>query len=413
MNVLLSATGQAMLKPLSPKERQPLSRRESTAAARAGKVCILNSFAIRPNAGGPIGVIRDSIARIKGRNWELRSYAEVGKHSLARRAFHRAVGPMLWNYPRKAKLNREIEHNKLCFSRLQGIDEYPLIWFHDLISYFACRPLMTKRQGAVLQLHHPELPAKEASHHGWYNAWDVRLIERLQDWALRDSDVLVLANRGASRIYGGLLQKAKRVTYLPNAICETPVKECPRLSSDLVSFVFLGRRNAVKGFDLLIDAFRQARAINGKLTLYVIGEGAKVEGPGVVDLGFSSVPETWLAAADCVVVPNRSSYLDLNVLQALSLNKPVLMTCSHGHQDFKDASSAIYAVEEASVESLRKALLDAPRWLSSLSAGNLENRQLYEERYSLTVFAKLLDEVCADLVSSWTSKSSHDDAVPH
>jgi glycosyltransferase involved in cell wall biosynthesis len=362
------------------------------------RVCILNSYELRPNTGGAIGVIRESFNKVSGRSWELRHTLTGGRPSRSLRYFSRIATPWLRRYSRRCRLTQEIENHVASFLSVPGVREYPVVWFHDLIPYFACRPFLRRSQRAVLQLQYPELPSQEAANHGWYNDCDIALIERLQRWALADADALVLANRFAEQIYGALLANTRRIVYLQNAVAEPQVGDYPLLSADHTNVVFVGRRNRVKGFDVLLEAFGRAHDTDNRLKLYLCGGGDRVDRPGVIDLGFSQAPEQWLAAASCVVAPNRSSYMDLNVLQALSLNKPLIMSCSQGHEELRGASPAICEVQPGSVESLTAALLGAPRWLATLGAGCHDNRSLYERRFSLTAFEACLDEVCQGLL---------------
>ncbi len=362
------------------------------------KVCILNSFDIFPNYGGPTGVFREAFLKVNGPDWEMRSYADVRRlPALVRKARHRAIGPLLKGYSRDAHLHRQIAHDAAYFSGVSGIRQYPVVWFSDLLQYFSCRPLLAPGQRAVLHLHSPALPSIEAQEQAWCNYHDRRLIARIERWALQDADLLVLANRGAERIYGDL-RNGKPIAHLQNAMSGEGAGEVPALSVSHTNFLYVGRRIGLKGFDLLIAAFREAYARNPMLRLYLLGNGEPCLEPGMVDLQFSRVPEKWIAAASCVVIPNRSSYLDLNLLEALSLNAPVMMTCTEGHEMFLGAGPGIYPVPSATVEALRDALLAAPDWLAGMQGQQPTNRELFERDFSLEKFASRLNEICAALL---------------
>jgi glycosyltransferase involved in cell wall biosynthesis len=368
------------------------------------KICILNAHELSPNKGGSIGVFREAFSKVTGVHWELRSFCEVKRLTAApAKLTYRLSAPLLWGYSRKAKLHRNIANQAALFRNLREINRYRAIWFSDVEQYFACRPLLAPYQKTVLHLHCPELPSREAAEHGWYSPTDIELIAKVERWAFHDADLIVLANEGCKEIYGELSTKAKRITYLPNALSGNDPGECPILSDDHTNLIFIGRRNKVKGFDVLIEAFKAAHAVDHSLRLYLLGDGEPIMSPGVVDLGFSQTPDKWLAAASCVVIPNRSSYLDLNLIQALSLNVPVIMTCTQGHRIMRESSAAIYELDSASVACLTNALIDAPRWLGTLGSKNQDNRLLFEHNYSLDIFRRRLDSICEDLISETIS----------
>ena len=234
---------------------------------RRNLVCILNSYDIAPNYGGPIGVFREAFTKVSGAHWELRSYADVKRPmALVRKSAHRLFGPILKGYSRRAHLHRHVAHDAAYFRGIPGIFDYPAVWFSDLFQYYACRPSLARGQKAVLHLHNPALPSIEAQMQPWLNADDHRLISRIEQWALRDADLLVLANRGAEAIYGDL-RKGKAIAHLQNALSGDDPGEAPILSTEHTNLLFVGRRNSLKGFDLLNEALLQAHSINPALRL--------------------------------------------------------------------------------------------------------------------------------------------------
>jgi glycosyltransferase involved in cell wall biosynthesis len=360
----------------------------------ASKVCILNSYGITPNYGGPIGVFREAFLKVSGANWEIRSFSEVASGvANLRKVWHRLAGPSLKTYARTASLHRQFAHDAAYIEAIPGLRHYPAVWFSDLLQYLACRPSLAPSQKAILQLHNPALPSLEAEEQPWLNADDRALIQRGQRWALANADLVVLANRGAEEIYGELLA-GRPVAHLQNAMAGDGAGEAPILSRDHTNFLFVGRRNRLKGFDLLMDGFARAHDRNPSLRLYLLGDGAPETAPGVVDLQFSRTPDKWIAAASCVVIPNRSSYLDLNLLQALSLDTPVMLTCTEGHGGMRDAGPGLFDIGAATAEAVSEAMLAAPKWLAGLKGARPSNRDIFERDYALPGFAARLDDIC-------------------
>jgi glycosyltransferase involved in cell wall biosynthesis len=364
------------------------------------RICVLNNYTISSNQGGPVGVIRESFGKLRSDFWELRDISD--------NSFWKYKAYRLWTfasniirkpYGNNCNIAADVARIKAAYSAMAGMREYNYIWFHDLVPFCALQPMLKRNQKTILQLHYPELPSAEVAKNQWYGTGDLTLFKLMEKRALETADVIVLANKGAEGIYGQLLPVGRRIVYLPNAMDYPKVGEIPLLSRDHTNFIFIGRRNLVKGFDLMLEAFSRALTQNPLMRLYLCGNGEPVVQPGVVDLGFSRVPEKWLAAADAVIIPNRSSYLDLNLIQALSLNKPVIMSCTEGHEIFHKASSAIYEIKSNSIGDLTSALLASPRWLASLGGSNTENFDLYERNFALPNFSRTLDRICQDLLS--------------
>jgi glycosyltransferase involved in cell wall biosynthesis len=294
----------------------------------------------------------------------------------------------------------DIARIRAAFLTTPRMDHYKWFWFQDLIPFFAIRPLLRKDQKCILQLHYPELPSVQVADNSFYTNADQKFFAHLEKWALETANIIVLANEGAKKIYGSLIPDSQEVMFLQNAMEPQIPGEIPFLSSKFTNLLFVGRRNKVKGFDLLLEAFARAHSENSGLRLYLCGNGEPVIQAGVVDLGFSKVPEKWLAAADAILIPNRSSYLDLNLIQALALNKPVIMSCTEGHEIFRDSSNAILHVQPLSIDSLTTALLKVPQWISSLGDSNTENLDLFRAQFGLDLFERSLNSICADILDS-------------
>lgn len=105
-----------------------------------------------------------------------------------------------------------------------------------------------------------------------------------------------------------------------------------------VTFVFAGAASPVKGFDLLLDAFRRVRAEEPAARLWTIGPpgpAAQAGAPspeGVSALG--PLPQAELAArfraADCLVLPSRNESFGMVVPEALASGLPVLVSAGAG-----------------------------------------------------------------------------------
>lgn len=100
----------------------------------------------------------------------------------------------------------------------------------------------------------------------------------------------------------------------------------------------LGRAEASKGLDLLIDAFVAADLPQTRLAIVGGGrdwEGLRQRAPAEVLMpGFVAQPQQWFSAFDAFVSAARSEPFGLVFLEAMSAGLPVLATRSQGGEHF-------------------------------------------------------------------------------
>jgi glycosyltransferase involved in cell wall biosynthesis len=271
--------------------------------------------------------------------------------------------------------------------------DYPWIWFHDCMTMAACLDLLPAGQKVILQSHCPQLPSEEEA--GWSRGEDdVAWVRRAERDAFSRADVCVLPNEHSRDIYAPLLSATSRVEYLLSG-CRPMTPRCvPPLDPQYIYYLYLGRRLEIKGFDLVLEAFQRAHGENSRLRLLIVGGGAPVEMPGVIDIGRSEEPASWLAACDYLVCGNRQSYFDLSIMEALSLGTPLIMTNTGGHRYFAERTSpGIFAVAAADAGLIADAFLNHPTKRSGNSAGVEANRQLYRECLTDNCYRARLDEL--------------------
>ena len=120
----------------------------------------------------------------------------------------------------------------------------------------------------------------------------------------------------------------------PQADARRRLRQQHGIPEDAWVFGALGRMESSKGFDLLIEAFRQA-ALPGAY-LVIVGQGGalrqlrRAAGPQVVFPGFTDAPQNWLAAFDSFVSPARSEPYGLVLLEAMQAGLPVVATRTEG-----------------------------------------------------------------------------------
>ena len=146
--------------------------------------------------------------------------------------------------------------------------------------------------------------------------------------------------------------------------------------------MYIGRRNKIKGFDIVLETFRKAREKRKDINLVIIGNGEKINEEGITDIGFSKNPIGWYNSADYLINANRQSYFDLSVIEALTTGIPIIMADNFGHGYYKGKSSLIKTFDVNSPDELYKIL-----------TGNLEKRD-YKKRENIELYEKNLTDGC-------------------
>ena len=107
------------------------------------------------------------------------------------------------------------------------------------------------------------------------------------------------------------------------------------ISKDTIALAYIGRKNKIKGYDVFCQT-----ALNLKKSdkfVFLSAGGGVIKTPqssNIIDFGWTSDPGSILNACDYVVAPNKETYFDLGIIQALSLNKPIITTPTGGNRWF-------------------------------------------------------------------------------
>lgn len=214
---------------------------------------------------------------------------------------------------------------------------------------------------------------------------------------------------------------ASRITVIPNGVCE----ECFPLTDkqaflnrhglpDVPMILFMGRLNTIKGPDLLLQAFIQARYRFPDYHLVFAGPDGgtltrllqEAEQAGVADqvrfIGYVSVEDKSAAYhhAQLLVVPSRQEAMSIVALEAGICGTPVLLTDQCGFSDVRqvDPRMEVVATVDGIASGLSNLLADAavlkqisPAWKNFVERryawSNIieEYLKLYKEIISLPV----------------------------
>lgn len=107
---------------------------------------------------------------------------------------------------------------------------------------------------------------------------------------------------------------------------------------------YIGRHNRIKGYDILKEIALKILLNRNDVTFVIGGIASKtirpLNHPRWKELGFVNPAEV-LAMSDCFVLPNRQTYFDLVLLEALSIGCPVIASATGGNKTVYKKTNAI------------------------------------------------------------------------
>lgn len=367
------------------------------------KPCLIfNTYHLRLTDGGPSGFLAQNLVGGSSPYYHLGKWHGYEEPSGWRLNWRRRVQ----GEPRRTLAKVGLTEKSclawgICSARSTFEQEqagsYPWIWFHDVKNMAACLDLIQPHQKVILQPHCPELPSEEVAAQdypedavAWYRAAERRAFAR--------ADVCILPNKDTVPIFSSLMRQDQRVEYLLSGCRQQIARFTLPLDPAYVYYLYLGRRIPIKGFDLVMEAFQRAHKANSSLRLLLIGPGEPARVPGVIDVGHTTEPASWLAACDYLVSANRQSYFDLAVMEALSLGTPLIIACTGGHRFFADANSpGIAALPATEVELLTLSFLDHRLKRSNNAQASAANQELYRNHLAGAAYRARLDRLLARL----------------
>lgn len=178
----------------------------------------------------------------------------------------------------------------------------------------------------------------------------------------------------------GLHLSKNLVNTVANAIDKEYIKKCvseknPFDVSEKVRFVAVGRFHAVKGFDMLVRAFKIVKSTIPNAELYIVGEyhddnpiyqeiqkylGKNDLQDSVVCTGFKANPYVYMKNADCFVLSSRNEGLPNVMIEALYLGTPVAaMKCIPVIERIVAEGKTGYLARKENIEELAEAMIKA------------------------------------------------------
>lgn len=236
---------------------------------------------------------------------------------------------------------------------------YDIIHFHSSWELVKSASILRGFRGKVILTTHSPLPwhveyLDSLSGKGRNDVISLRLEHLLEDIdreAFERADCIISPCRNSMdgyrrhwKIFDELLA-GKQQIFLPTAILPEqnhPIAHLRKnlgLEEDSLLFLFVGRHNEAKGYDLLVKAAEALFAASSRAYVVVAGKEAPLHGPGHprwIELGWRGDIAALMASCDWLVLPNRDTYFDLVLLEAMAAGLPAVVSAVGGNLYFSD-----------------------------------------------------------------------------
>ncbi|WP_257125778.1 glycosyltransferase, partial [Arcobacter porcinus] len=163
---------------------------------------------------------------------------------------------------------------------------------------------------------------------------------------------------------------------------------------------YVGRKNYIKGFDIFCQI---AEYFKDDVNYYFISAGTGVlQYPlqnNFIDIGWTNDPSSVINSSDLQIIPNRNTYFDLGVIQALSLNTTIITTDTGGNKWFLDKKLNIHFADYNELNSFIDLIKN-----ENIYSKDKRNQDFYEKYMNNQDFAKNYQDLYKNIFNSHKEK---------
>ncbi len=291
-----------------------------------------------------------------------------------------------------------------------SVHSYKILHFHETIDLWRYRELLSDYKGKIVLTSHTPKPyhlelLEDVMNLTKYeiSLYNYKRLEAIDLYAYQKADELIFPCREATEPYlycwplFAAILRAKPVSFIATGVVASVISKNEiltrqelQLSADAFVVTYVGRKTAVKGYDLLVRAAEQLMALHDDLYFIIVGkkDDTVSRHPRWIETGWTDDPFSYVGAGNLHVVPNRCTNFDLNVLEVLSLGRPLLLSDTGGNKIFKQFGSDAVFYHEPSVDSLMLCLEQAYQMRDVLKNSGEDNKKIYQNYFTAERFAK-------------------------
>ncbi|WP_159947797.1 glycosyltransferase [Polaribacter septentrionalilitoris] len=353
------------------------------------KILMVCDYPLLKNEGGPKGYFNKCIVNNLPHNVHLLNEVIPKKISIQKKVLLRLDKLYII-------LKRKKYSNKNLANKFIKIEKYKFLYFHDMYSFYDVIHLIKKDQVVLFQSHAPEIPSLEVYNIG-VRGKKLEFVKLVEKRAFERANYLILPNKQCLTIYSSLLSKNIRVKYLRTGIKPIGKLQEIYIDENKINLFYIGRRNEVKGFPLLLKTFKKVLKERDDIRLYIAGNGEKIDyEDNIIDLGATNIAHDWINNMDYVISPNKTSYFDLNIIESIAIGTPLIMTTTEGHSFFKNKIGIIPITYNNFYEVLIDKSLINKNYKKEVKKKLLK---FYKNELSSEVFKKQLRNLCDEIIS--------------
>lgn len=259
---------------------------------------------------------------------------------------------------------------------MEKINTYKMIHVHTSESAVYVRAFCKYKGHLIFTPHRPETLSKEIiaglpdkKHKYLILNLFLNTIEKL---SYKYCDAFIFPSRGAAHIYKRFPGYVKYGMSNPHEYVYTGIRkkevtigretyrEKLGIARDTFLIAYIGRHSSIKGYDRLVGIYPRLRDYD--IEVAAAGKISDIEFPkdkGWHELGYITDSQNLINAADLVVAPNRDTYFDLIILEALAQGKRVITSNTGGSNDIAKDTSALDLFDNEDESDLLTKILEA------------------------------------------------------
>lgn len=319
-------------------------------------------------------------------------------------------------------LNNDVYDNELI--RSIEVPGTHLIHAHTTIEAVHLIKAMHRRPNRpliALTSHCPEAPFLEWSENFRVAGADPQAVQRYRDsyedvdrFAFKNADCLIFPCREAMEPYYQKMPDFERIIqgkplfFLPTGAPapslrygRSAIRERFNIPEDAFVIGYIGRHNAVKGYDILSRVAAEVLELQPHARILCAGRAGPLPAPvhpRWIEAGWLDSPGDLIDAFDVFVLPNRQTYFDLVGLEVLSVGTALAASDTGGNRYLAKVSPGVELFKTET--ELRDLLLDiAVRPIARGMGLRLANRKSFLDNFALSRFAQTYRQLVRDILT--------------
>ncbi len=375
------------------------------------KVAIFRNGEILENTGGPSGylyILKSGLKRINS-NIQVISFGKKSTHHVKKETVQKTNFISIMMQELYSCISILFYHKKNGKRLYNLLKDFDVIHVHSVENAYSLSKVRKLKADILLTPHRPEPFCQEAiniltnKYHVQYSFPLLKLIYiYVEAKAYKAVSGFIFPSKGAMNIYKRFPgfekgRKGKAVQYVLTGVADKAslyqkgkYRHRFSLNDDDKVLVYVGRHSSIKGYDRLKNNadFFQKNQIN----LICAGEYDDQSIPQKKiwhECGYIEDVYNLLGDADVVVVPNRNTYFDLIIIEALSMGKIVLSTNTGGNLDISRLCKGLILFDTENEADFKEKLLK----IFSLDCEKKtllerQSREFYENYCTVEQFAR-------------------------